>query len=122
MKFRWKTFKWAIALWSNPRGLGWNYEGKDVPKLLSKRKVGKRRFLVERVIDFFLYYCLTDLVIYYGKTFGFPRCLEGMDLVDKMKIALPAAAMIRGNWIFQWNLAALVGVSGPEVSKLSKNF
>lgn len=60
-----------------------------------RENIRKRRFLVERVVDFFLYYCLTDLVIYYEKIFGFPGCLEGMSSVDKMKTALPAAVMVR---------------------------
>jgi hypothetical protein len=117
--FGWRKFKWAMALWFNPRGVGWNYEGKDVVKLSAKGKIRKERFLVERAFEFFLYYCLTDVVVSYGKSFGFPEALKTMSLGDKVKIALPAAAMIRGNWIFQWNMAAFIGVglglSEPEV-------
>lgn len=119
MGFGWEKFKWAMALWFNPRGVGWNYEGKDIVKLSAKGKIGRRRFLIERAFEFFLYYCLTDVVVSYEKSFGFPAALEKISLINKIKIALPCAAMIRGNWIFQWNFAAFIGVglglSEPEV-------
>lgn len=109
-----------MALWCNPRGVEWNYDLKDIAELSATKNISKKRFLLERAVRFFFYYCLTDAVIFYGKSFGFPECLEMMSLQDKMNIALPAAVIVRGNWIFQWNAVAIFGValglSGPEVS------
>jgi hypothetical protein len=99
--------------------VGWNHEGKDITKLSAKRKMEKQRFLMERSFEFSLYYCLTDVIVSYEKSCGLPAALETIGLIDKFKIALPCAAMIRGNWIFQWNSAAFIGVglglSEPEV-------
>jgi hypothetical protein len=122
MTFGWKKIKWALALWINPRGVGWNYQDKSVVRMPPQTKTSKGVFLRQRVADVLLYYMITDVVIYYLASFGFPEALEEMGWMDKIKIAAVSAVMIRGNWQFQWSIASLVGVgcglSEPEVCSL----
>ena len=61
--FSFKELNWAVMIFLNQRGIGWNHQVKNVPESKPQKK---SKFLKERIGQFMINFLLTDLLFQLG--------------------------------------------------------
>lgn len=110
--------RWAAVLLANPRGVGWNYEIKGLPKARFGRNE-KGAFLVRQLMRFVVDYLLIEAGMLFVNTYSDPDVLETGTWKDVVLISIACVVVIKSSWEWQWTTASLVavglGLSTPEV-------
>ncbi|OCK85386.1 hypothetical protein K432DRAFT_377736 [Lepidopterella palustris CBS 459.81] len=117
MPFGIEKIRWAIALWMNPRGIGWSHQIKRVPRPLYNNNQ-KWAFILGQLRRFGTAYIVADACILFTSTFKFPDVLEHITWENKTKIGLASGLLILSSWQMQWTFVSILGVasrlSDPE--------
>jgi hypothetical protein len=117
-----RKLKWAIAMFINQRGVGWNYEVKNVPQCTDMKK---STFVRKQLVQLVKYYILADLCFQLGIWFFYTNPETGIvGDIDSKLITLEYACP---GWIFvtryvfaatpyfalsmQYTLFSIIGVS-----------
>lgn len=118
MQFGLGKIQWAISLWLNPRGVGWNYQIKRLlpPKYLNNQRV---QFILGQSLNFLLFYLMVDAAMLYLSTFSFPRILDDLTWIHYILIGIDFGILTYALWQMQWHMVSIFGVatglSQPEV-------
>ena len=131
--FGWAKLKWALALIANQRGIGWNHEVKNVPPVKTRRK---SVFLAAQAFQFFKCMLIADLLgqmsirLFYTSPNGQVGQMNSKYLTlhhNEMRWSFLKSLVFASTPYFMLSMqyaqfafvAVAVGLSKPEVSKLS---
>jgi hypothetical protein len=118
MRFGLKKIYWAVSLWANPRGIGWNYQIKRLrPPTYSNNQ--KFRFILGQVLSFLQHYLMMEAALLYLSRFPFPETLDNMTWDKYVLIGAVSSILMFQSWQLNWTtvsiLAVATGFSQPEV-------
>ena len=118
MRFGLQKIRWAASLWSNPRGIGWNYQTRRLrPPAYSNNQ--RFRFILGQILGLLQYYLVVEAALLYLSTFSSPDILDNVTWDKYVLIGVVSGILIYASWQVNWTTGSILSVamrlSQPEV-------
>lgn len=119
-----EKFRWAGALWVNPRGVGWSYQLKNVPEA-EYMKFSRKRFIVRQMGSLFVHLIVLDACLWVLRNGLVPGRRSDEEIKEITQVRWAAiqtliTTMTYATCYIPWLAVSIVGVafglSEPKVS------
>jgi len=106
--FSLEKFKWATALFVNPRGIGWNFQGKHIRQ--HNLQINRFQFLITQIFKAIIYLYALQIIPRYVSTYDLPATMSYDTVPTAAILVFLLGVTIYSSWSLQWTVVSSLGI------------